>query len=282
MKVNLGGIVHLSTIDWPGKACMVIFLRGCPLRCPHCQNRSLWKGENPVEMALIRNEMKKAIAFCGKTDQITLEESISRTKAKPLIGALVLSGGEPLMQAEQAMALLGTAKSLGLSTGIETSGYYPDRLSVLLNKGIVDKVFLDIKAAMKEPDYARATGRSDISGSVLESLRLCMRSGVPLEVRTTVFPEMPSFADVGEIAETLQALMDAFPDNQLDGMVIQQGIPRDNEFAPVLWEEIDALARRIGGCPDGIEVRIKAAPRAKLDKVDSSGGLLIDDGRASE
>jgi pyruvate formate lyase activating enzyme len=278
MKVNLGGIVHLSTVDWPGRACMVVFLRGCPLRCPHCQNRELWEGENPVDLSLVRREMKKAMVFSGESDQITLDESILRTKAKPFISSFVLSGGEPLMQPEQAVALLGTAKSLGLNTGLETSGYYPDRLSGLLKKNVVDRVFLDIKAAMNEPDYARATGRRDAARLASESLGICMRSGVPLVIRTTVFPEMPSIAELREIADALRVLMDEFPDHRLDCMVIQQGLPREHEFEPVLWEELGAMSRYIDSSGE-IEIRVRAEPKARLGKVDSSEAQCLEEGR---
>jgi pyruvate formate lyase activating enzyme len=262
MRVNLGGIVHLSTVDWPGKACMIVFLRGCPLRCPHCQNRDLWEGASPVDLSLIRNEMMKAKSF---------------------ISAFVLSGGDPLMQPEPASALLEAAKSLGLSAGLETSGYYPDRLSELLKKNVVDRVFLDIKTALKEPEYARAagmldTGRRDISRRVSESLRICMSFGVPLEVRTTVFPEMPSFTELGEIAEALSMLKDEFPGHRLDAVVIQQGRPREREFEPVLWDELQAMAQSIESLGD---ILVRAAPKAKLSKVDNPEPLWPVDGRTS-
>jgi pyruvate formate lyase activating enzyme len=262
MKVNLGGIMHLSTVDWPGKACMVVFLRSCPLRCPHCQNRDLWEGVSIVDLSLIRNEMMKA---------------------KPFISAFVLSGGDPLMQPEPASALLETAKGLGLSAGLETSGYYPDRLSLLLNKNAVDRVFLDIKAALKEPEYARATGmldagRRDIARRVSESLRICMSSGVPLEIRTTVFPEMPSFTELREIAETLSRLKDEFPGHRLDAVVIQQGRPREREFEPVPWDELQAMAESIESLGN---VLVRAAPKVKLSKVGSSEPLWPVDGRTS-
>ncbi len=276
MKVNLGGIVYLSTVDWQGKACMVVFLRGCPLRCPHCQNRDLWEGESIADLSQIRNEMKKAMAFGCASDQITLYESIRRMNAKPFISAFVLSGGDPLMQPEQAAALLGTAKSMGLSAGLETSGYYPDKLSLLLKKNVVDRVFLDIKAALKDPEYARAAGRRDVAKRVSESLRICMGSGVPLEVRTTIFPEMPSFTELGEIAETLSMLKNEFPGHRLDAVVIQQGRPREREFEPVPYDELDAMARSIEWLGDII---VRAAPRAKLGKVESSGALWPEDGR---
>jgi pyruvate formate lyase activating enzyme len=283
MNVNLGGIVHLSTVDWPGKACMVVFLRGCPLRCPYCQNRDLWEGESISDLSQIRSEMKKAMAFGCASDQITLDESIRRAKAKPFISAFVLSGGDPLMQPEQAATLLRTAKSLGLSTGLETSGYYPDRLSLLLNKNAVDRVFLDIKAALKEPEYARATGmldarRRDVARRVSESLRICMSFGVSLEIRTTVFPEMPSFTELREIAGTLSRLKDEFPGHQLDAVVIQQGRPREREFEPVPWDELQAMAESIESLGN---VLVRAAPKVKLSKVDNSEPLWPVDGRTS-
>lgn len=278
MKVNLGGIVHLSTVDWPGKACMVVFLRGCPLRCPHCQNRDLWEGESIVDLSQIRNEMKKAMAFGCASDQITLDESIHRMKAKPFISAFALSGGDPLMQPDQAVALLGTAKSMGLSAGLETSGYYPDSLSLLLKKNVVDRIFLDIKSTLKDPEYARASGKRDVASRVSESLRICMSSGVPLEVRTTIFPEIPSLTELGEIAETLSMLKDEFPGHRLDLVVIQQGRPREREFEPIPYDELDAMARSIEWLGD---IMVRAAPRAKLGKgkVESSGALWPVGGR---
>lgn len=40
-KLEIAGIVPLSTIDYPNKLCAVIFLQGCNFRCPFCQNPEL-------------------------------------------------------------------------------------------------------------------------------------------------------------------------------------------------------------------------------------------------
>ena len=176
MMVNLGGIVPLSTIDWIGRAAIVIFLRGCPLRCPHCHNKELQEGNSPVDISLLQKEMEKSLAMECSSDQITLDEAIRRATVKPFVSALVLSGGEPLMQPQQSAALLKLAKKYHLKTGLETSGYYPQRLRDLLDAKLVDKIFLDLKDALLEQDYARATGRSGAAGQVLQSLRICMAS----------------------------------------------------------------------------------------------------------
>lgn len=278
MDVNLGGIVHLSTVDWPGRASMVVFLRGCPLRCPHCHNRDLQTGESLVELSVIRNEMKKALAFSCDSDQITLEESIRRAKAKPFISAFILSGGDPLMQPKQATALLGTAKSLGLCAGIETSGYYPDRLSELLKKNVVDRVFLDIKAALREPEYARATSMKEAGSCARESLEICMGSGVPLEVRTTIFPEMPSPSEVMEIAETLSKLRAEFPGNRLESIVLQQGQPKDNEFEPVSLQSLQSMVESV---KEMAKFELRVVPKVELDRVDSFEAISQKGGRTS-
>ena len=37
-SLAIAGLVPLSTVDWPGKLAAAVFLQGCPLACPYCQN----------------------------------------------------------------------------------------------------------------------------------------------------------------------------------------------------------------------------------------------------
>ena len=153
MKVNLGGIVPLSTLDWTGAAAAVIFMRGCPLRCPHCHNAHLQTGESFEELADIKSRIDEA---------------------GPFISAVILSGGEPLVQLKASREIAIHSKNMGLKVGVETSGRFPDRIASLLGEGLVDMVFLDVKEALRDPEYARATGRWDVAPRVAESLRLCL------------------------------------------------------------------------------------------------------------
>lgn len=278
VQVNLGGIVHLSTVDWPGRASMVIFLRGCPLRCPHCQNRELQMGESFVEFSQIAGEIKGMRGAEHATDQLTLDEAFSMTKARPFVGALVLSGGEPLMQPQPVPAMARLAKGLGLEVGLETCGYYCDQLQEILEKNLVDRIFLDIKAPLREPGYEAATGRKGAASRVLESLKICMRSSVPFEARTTIFPQMPS-SDILEIAKTLSDLKVEFPKNRLESLMLQQGRPREREFEPVSWEELKSMAESIENL---IKVEVRAAPMMKIDKVDNSEILMPGDVREED
>jgi pyruvate formate lyase activating enzyme len=226
MLVNLGGIVPLSTVDWPGRAAIVIFLRGCPLRCPYCQNRELQDGETFVDFLYIAGEIKKTRSIAYEPGQMTLEEAFRLERANTLATALVISGGEPLMQLEPAKEIARLAKGLGLSIGVETSGYYPDALSEMLRKGLIDKVFLDIKAPLNETDYKVATGRTNVIPRVLESLEICLKSGVAVVVRNTIFPDISYPSGGLEITKVLSDLKAKYPKNKLEIKVLQKGVQR--------------------------------------------------------
>jgi len=300
MLVNFGGIVPLSTVDWLGRAAMVVFLRGCPLRCPHCHNQRLQTGERFVALHTIASRIvsevkgfpaarwariRVDVPICALSSisplsplslpsplsplaalslQINLEDASQRVSSKPFVNAFVLSGGEPLQQLEASIRLFRLARSLHLATGLETSGCFPGRLESLLTKGLVDKVFLDLKTALLEPDYEKATGRGGMAARVQESLEICFKLGVALDVRSTIFPEMPSSSQLVEIAGTLCRLKALFPENRLESMILQQGLPREGEdrFEQVSIEALQEMAKACEiVCGTELKVRIRAAPK---------------------
>jgi len=274
LKVNLGGIIPLSTVDWLGRAAMVVFLRGCPLRCPHCHNQKLQTGEKLVKFhsisSRIVSEVKGLPVASGSCDksghflQIDLVDASERATSKPFVDAIVLSGGEPLQQIEACVRLFRLARSLKLATGLETSGCLPEGLERLLAKGLVDRVFLDLKTALLEPDYERATGRPGIAAHVAESLEICFNSGAAFEVRCTIFPGSPTASQLANIAETVCRMKTQYPDNRMDYLLLQQGTPREGEagFEPVSVQDMDKMAKACeAGCNCRLQVRIRATPR---------------------
>jgi pyruvate formate lyase activating enzyme len=281
MQVNLGGIVHLSTVDWTGSAVTVVFLRGCPLHCPHCQNRDLQSGENLVNLAIVHGDIRidSLQPLCvGRVPsaQITLDKAVRLVNAKPadaysnnFVSGIVISGGEPLMQPEAVRSIARSARDAGLKVGLETCGYYPERMSKLLEEKLLDRIFLDIKAALKDPEYERATGRKNVACKVVESLRSCMRLGVPFEVRTTIFPEMPSSSEISEIAKMLSELKQAFPESRLEHWALQRGLAKNKEFEPVSDEILSSIARSIAGL---VEVKLRDYTESKS----SLDGKVVD------
>ena len=275
MLVNFGGIVPLSTVDWLGRAAMVVFLRGCPLRCPHCHNQMLQTGERFVALHTIASRIVSEVKgfpaarwarvrLDAYPQQINLDDASQRASSKPFVNALVLSGGEPLLQPQACAGLFRLARSLHLATGLETSGCFPDRLETLLAKGLVDKVFLDLKTALLEPDYEKATGSAGMAAMVAESLEICFKMGVELDVRSTIFPNMPSSSQLLKIAGTLCLLLALYPENRLESMILQQGLPREGEarFEPVSIEALEENAKACEiACVTELKVRIRAAPK---------------------
>ena len=146
--------------------------------------------------------------------------------ARIFISAVVFSGGEPTTQYEALEHLAIFAREQGLLVGIETNGYYPERLSKLIQKKLLDKIFLDIKAPLDDPQkYSFITGgREDAAVRAGETLDL---NGIEIEARTTVFRP---FSDVSGIARSLVGRDCTY--------VIQQGIPENAPEGDIRKEKI--------------------------------------------
>lgn len=124
IKVNFGGFVSLSTIDWRGRSVCTVFLRGCPLRCSYCQNDTIQTGKDLRDI-----------------DEIT---GMIQTSS-PFISGIIFSGGEPTLQKEALVELAAFARKKGLAVGIQTNGFYPGTLEALFDKNLVDKIAIDYK-----------------------------------------------------------------------------------------------------------------------------------------
>ncbi|MBQ4615253.1 MAG: anaerobic ribonucleoside-triphosphate reductase activating protein [Mailhella sp.] len=88
VSLRVAGVIEESIVDGPGIR-FVLFLQGCRLRCPGCQNPQTWD-------------------FDGGT-LVPSDEVLARIKENPLVHGVTFSGGEPF---EQAEALLPLAKEL--------------------------------------------------------------------------------------------------------------------------------------------------------------------------
>ena len=235
MELNFGGMIPISTVDWYGRSVSVIFFNGCPFSCLYCQNYKLLDGNNPVELEVIEKKI---------------------VDAKSFISAVVFSGGEPMMQYEALEHLAQFTKNEGLLVGVETNGYYPERLSQLIEKKLVDRIFLDIKAPVISDKYEIITGGvKDAGERVLQSLE---HIDIPLEVRTTVFR---SYSDISGIAESLK-------DHDCT-YVIQQGLPENapdenlQKEKPLTRDELATLAESVSFLKD-VRIRTKEKGEEKI------------------
>ena len=245
MKLVFSGImIPVSTIDWYGRSASVIFFNGCNFKCLYCSNNNFIR---------VANQRLEPLYKGGSVIDIEeLKKQILDTKM--FISAVVFSGGEPTAHLEELEHLAKFAKSQGLLVGIETNGYCPERLSKLIEKKLIDKIFLDIKAPLDDVKrYSLITGGVvDAAEHVRKTLNL---KGVPIEVRTTVFR---GIADVTEIAGSLIGRDCVY--------VIQQGIPENAPDGEIRKEkafsrdELVDLARSVSFLK---EVRIRSREKGE-------------------
>lgn len=133
-SLAIAGLVPLSTVDWPGKLAAAVFLQGCPLACPYCQNEAILDPKVP-----------------GAVPWSQVEALLARRAG--LLDGVVLTGGEALRQAGVVDAAR-RVREMGFGVGLHTAGAYPRALAKILPH--TDWVGIDVKAM--PDDYAAATG----------------------------------------------------------------------------------------------------------------------------
>jgi len=213
-KVNFGGFVGLSTVDWPGRSVCTIFLRGCPLRCSYCHNLSIQAGREFLDIG----EVMEMVESAG-----------------PLISGVVISGGEPTLQADAVIELARRIKGLGLAVGIQTNGYFPATLERLFSDRLLDRVALDYKTRWegfsKRWEGYGAVCTDDYTTQVRRSIELCAAAwdgGIlaEFEVVLTIFA-----GNEREALEVARSLPVGIP------LVLNQGVMKRT------WEDRDPGAK---------------------------------------
>ncbi|WP_295722646.1 anaerobic ribonucleoside-triphosphate reductase activating protein [uncultured Methanobrevibacter sp.] len=173
-----GGSV-ISSVDYHGRIALAIFLSQCPLRCPYCQNGELLEDKSEKSLEEVFNLIDDSNDF---------------------IDAVVISGGEPLVQARDVLEIFKYSKKLGLETKLDTSGVYPEKLEPLLDW--IDYLALDIKVPFDR--YKDVIG-ADIGLDVKKSMEMAYnKDDLILECRTTYVPKLMSLVDLEAISKIVQ------------------------------------------------------------------------------
>ncbi|MGP8322094.1 MAG: anaerobic ribonucleoside-triphosphate reductase activating protein [Methanosarcinaceae archaeon] len=250
MKVNYGMTIPISTVDWHGRVSVSIFFRACPFRCPYCHNYDYLSDPDIIDVAEIEKDIRKS---------------------KPFISSVLFSGGEPFMQFGALKHLAAFAKMNGLLVGIHTNGFYPEHTAEMIANGLVDKLFIDIKAP---PDDVKFYGRvvgygeyDDVVGTpeeiverVARTVDIVAASDVEFEIRTTVIRGLIGSAnDIPMIARWISRHV-----TKTDvPYVIQQGLPENamresmRGVLPFDRDEILELANHAHEFLDNIRIRVK-------------------------
>ncbi len=161
-RLLVGGIISLTTVDYPDHLAAVVFLQGCPWRCVYCHNPHL--------------------QTISSEESLPWEDVLNLIETrKGFIEGVVFSGGEPLFQEALLPAIIDVKKS-GLKVGLHTTGAYPDRFAKVVT--FLDWVGFDVKQSFK--DYQLITNIQNSGEKALESLKVLLESGVDYEVRMTM------------------------------------------------------------------------------------------------
>jgi pyruvate formate lyase activating enzyme len=227
--LRIGGVVDKSTVDWYGNVSLIVFFAGCNFRCPYCHNSGLIPMDSGEEVDL----------------EYLRQRILINMTPVPVLDSVVLTGGEPTLQAKAVREVAGLVRELGLKVMLDTNGSDAKALESLLEAGLVDRVALDIKAPLNPTDYARGAGVSNAGGivaNVERTLDICKEYGVDVEARTTVAPTVTdSERFIREIARDIRDRCAVYYLQQYDntGEVLS---PRLKELAPPSKERLLELA----------------------------------------
>ncbi len=163
-NIQVGGLQKTSLIDFPGKVSCVLFLQGCNFLCPYCHNPDLvpkTKGTSNLALDIVYDLLNQRRKF---------------------LDGVVISGGEPTLQ-NGLPVLCENIKNMGYAVKLDTNGSRPKMIKVLIQRGLVDYIAMDIKTepALYKPFFSKTASPSHL----MSSIRMIMESSPAYEFRTT-------------------------------------------------------------------------------------------------
>lgn len=120
----IANILSVSLNDFPGFVSSLVYFQGCNLNCGYCFNYKL------IPVTESEYDIYQAMNFI---------------KSNPLINAVTITGGEPLIHFDELYEFIKMIKKSGLKVKLDTNGTFPERLKLLLKERLLDAVAIDIK-----------------------------------------------------------------------------------------------------------------------------------------
>ncbi|MFA7943528.1 anaerobic ribonucleoside-triphosphate reductase activating protein [Pseudomonas brenneri] len=160
--LRVGGLVPLTTLDYPGMLACVLFCQGCAWRCRYCHNPDLIPPRGSDEV-----DWRRVLLFLQRRQD--------------LLDAVVFSGGEPTLQ-EGLSGAMDEVRQMGFRIGLHSAGIKPSAFGHALAHA--DWVGFDVKALAEDCQLITQVKGSGTAN--WRSLDLLLHSGVDYECRTTV------------------------------------------------------------------------------------------------
>ena len=187
------------------------------MACRYCHNVELLEDNTERSLEEIKEEIDSSADF---------------------LDAIVISGGEPLVQTDDVIEILKYVRQIGLKTKLDTSGIYPEKIKKILDLDLLDYVSLDVKTTFSK--YRKITG-ANVGFQVKKSMDYINDAGVHLEIRTTYVPTLHTKKDiinlVDEINADIYTIQQFRNKNVLDPALEKVEVPNPHDLAK-LAEEI--------------------------------------------
>ena len=146
--MRIAGLQKLTLLDYPEHMAATLFCPGCDFRCPFCHNASLVV---PGREGFPVMDLDDIRAFLRKR--------------RGVLDGVCITGGEPLLQPDIA-DFCAEIKDMGFAVKLDTNGSFPATLEHLVERGLVDYVAMDVKAAFRggrlSGEVCGPTGRVEV------------------------------------------------------------------------------------------------------------------------
>ncbi len=183
--MKIVGLQKLTLLDYPGRVACTVFLGSCNFRCPFCHNGELLGNDTPAFM--------------------TEEEFFAFLEGrKKVLDGVCITGGEPTLSPELP-EFMKKIKETGLPVKLDTNGYKPEVLRLVLENRLADYVAMDIKNSPGR--YAGTVGLPKVElQKIEESIALLTSSDIDYEFRTTVSEQ---FHDEASVSDMIRWVLEA-------------------------------------------------------------------------
>lgn len=219
--LRVGGLVPLTTLDYPGLLACVLFCQGCAWRCRYCHNPGLIPARGPAEI-----HWDDILAFLRRR--------------QGLLQGVVFSGGEATLQNALPDAM-ANVREMGFRIGLHSAGIRPDSFARALPQA--DWVGFDVKGLAEDMDAITGVKRSGLAN--WRSLELLLESGVNHECRTTVHWQLFDLERLRQLALHLRkvgverfVVQLARSGREFDRQLIAKPAPQGTQE---LWQQLAAL-----------------------------------------